>query len=120
MGHGCPDLFLPRAYFGTYGIGEPAVTALRYYGIEITIGAETPAVWNVYVYHTISKNEGGSKALGRPSDFTIRYLSEHQFRCAETAFLCERLHGIDAFHVVRNVIEIDAELDFRALIVDFP
>lgn len=74
------------------------LTALRSdLRIEIAICAEASAEGDMDVYHGLSEHE-----LGR----------------TEECLLCVSLDCVDTLHVSCDVVEIDAHLDFLALIVD--
>ena len=44
-------------------------------------------------------------------------LSQHQLCSAEASFLGECFDSVDAFDIIFNVIEVDAEFNFRTLVV---
>ena len=66
-------------------------------GIKVAICAEASAEWDVDIDHG---------------------LSEHELRCSEKGLLGVSFYCIDTLHITGDIIEIDAELDLLALIVD--
>ena len=65
--------------------------------IKVAICAEASAEWDVDIDHG---------------------LSEHELRCSEKGLLGVSFYCIDTLHITGDIIEIDAELDLLALIVD--